>query len=606
MPVIDDFKIPDEITTELVRLVDHIPAEDLFYYLKLHKSVTKGFRPTKTNLEAIRQRIRESVSSGSKLDQDLRVLLALAGLNQEFTIVLSKTTLALFFHELMTIFGRIAFPASLLVDERKDVRKLAIHFLRREPEKSARAEQDTDQCLSLMRDDLAPFLKHMSIFFNGNIEAEATSLELPENSPEIEQLKTKIANLEKIIQTSSTKSGLEKKLQKKLDRAREQNSELKRKIEKKKQERKETVHELDKAVRRADQLQQDLKHSVRKGIQKEMTAIVRGWLAGPEITEQEAEKVVTNNKSKDLLTRVKATLDRQAEIDRQSGNLRILTQRRLDLTKALEKISKARAEALTPLPVLKSLAKELGSEIDRLGKLLDLHHEETPLSSAMRIRINEASSREEMAKIRRVIYDIETIKVIRDDELKGLYRHYHNKLERMYDKYAPQTKEDRETDDPAWMLKKAVSSNRELLLILDGHNVLFNLPDIFGKYFEKGIPGQNAREKLVKTLVSCLRDSPNCKAKIFFDGPEHSETARSGNVMEIYSGGGEKSNPDRADLAIIDYLDRCCEKKPGRPKIVVTDDADLGKKAAELGTAIIPVQQFDVLLDEVFCRVTLR
>ena len=72
MPVIDNFKITEEITTELAGLVDHIPVESLFSYLKLHQTVIKGFRPTKTNLETIRQRIRELVSGGSKLDPELR------------------------------------------------------------------------------------------------------------------------------------------------------------------------------------------------------------------------------------------------------------------------------------------------------------------------------------------------------------------------------------------------------------------------------------------------------------------------------------------------------------------------------------------------------
>ncbi|MEA2083955.1 MAG: hypothetical protein U9O82_06895 [Thermodesulfobacteriota bacterium] len=598
MPVIDNFKIPDEITTELAGLVDHIPAEPLFSYLKLHKTVTKGFRPTKANLETIRQRIRESVSGSLKLDPHLRELLASAGINQEFTIVLSKTALALFFYEFMAIFGRVVFLASLLVDERKDVRRLAIHFLRHEPKGTVRVEPDIDQCLFEIRDNFGPFLKHMTRFIEGGIEQEGVSQEFAENSAEIKKLKTKILSLEKIIQASNTRSGLEKKLQKKLDRALEQHSELKKKFKNEKQERKEVAHEFDKAVRRADKLQEELKHSIRKGIRKEMTSIVRGWLAGPEITEQEAGKAVRHNESNDLLARVETTLDKQAEIDRHSGNLRTLSQRREDLIEVKKKIAKARAEAFNPLPVLKSLARELESEIDRLGRLLDLDREETQLSFIMQTRINEASSREEIEKIRRVIYDIDAIKVIRDDELKRLYRCYHKKLERMYDKYAPQTRENRETDDPSWMVKKAVSSDRELLLILDGHNILFNLPDIFGKYFDKGIPGRNAREKLVGTVVSCLRGAPNCKVKIFFDGPEHSETARSDNVKEIYSGGGEKINPDRADHAIIDYLDRGCEKKPARPKIVVTNDADLGKKAAEFGSAIIPLQQFGVLLDE--------
>ena len=599
MPVIDNFKIPDEITTELAGLIDHIPVESLFSYLKLHKTVIKGFRPTKTNLETIRQRIRELVSGDSKLDPELRELLALAGINQEFIIVLSKIVLATFFHEFIAIFGRVVFLASLLVDERKDVRRLAINFLRHEPKGAVRVEPDIDQCLSEIRDNLGPFLKHITRVIDGGIEPEDASQEFTENSHDIKKLKTKNISLEKIIQKLKTRSGLEKKLQKKLDNALEQHSELKKKFKKEKQVREKVVRELDKAVCRADKLQEELKHSIRKGVRKEMTSIVRGWLAGPEIIEQEAGKAVAHNESNDILARVETILDKQTEIDRHSGNLRILSQRREDLIKAKKKIAKARAEALNPLPVLKSVDRELESKIDRLGRLLDLRQEETPLSSIMQTRINEASSSEEIEKIRRVIYDIDSIKVIRDDELKRLYRCYHKKLERMYDKYAPQTKEDRGTDDPAWMVKKAVSFDRKLLLILDGHNILFNLPDIFGKYFDKGIPGRNAREKLVKTVVSCLKGAPNCKAKIFFDGPEHSETARSDNVNEIYSGGGAKSNnPDRADHAILDYLDRGCEKKSSLPKIVVTDDADLGKKAAEFVNAIIPLQQFGVLLDE--------
>ena len=55
----------------------------------------------------------------------------------------------------------------------------------------------------------------------------------------------------------------------------------------------------------------------------------------------------------------------------------------------------------------------------------------------------------------------------------------------------------------AWKFKYSIDKQQPFSWILDGHNVLFSLTDIFG-CDDSGVPGEDARNKLIATLLKYL------------------------------------------------------------------------------------------------------
>jgi hypothetical protein len=97
----------------------------------------------------------------------------------------------------------------------------------------------------------------------------------------------------------------------------------------------------------------------------------------------------------------------------------------------------------------------------------------------------------------------------------------------------------------------ACFANKPTLLLLDGHNILFGLPDLFAAEYENDHPGKKARQKLTGIVEKLVSQRPNIAAKICFDGPS-AEVMRVRSNLEIHFSGG--NGRDRADELIVSRL----------------------------------------------------
>ena len=139
-----------------------------------------------------------------------------------------------------------------------------------------------------------------------------------------------------------------------------------------------------------------------------------------------------------------------------------------------------------------------------------------------------------------------------------------------------------------------------MLWLLDGHNILHKLPDIFAPGTQDDdIVSPEARSALLTAVGDVATDNCTCDIRVYFDGPNPSEQQHGPHLREIYSGGGMADQ--RADTAILEYIEFCVQRKDPAARVVVTDDFGLARRAVALGSHTMPVEQLAALLEDASC-----
>ena len=295
------------------------------------------------------------------------------------------------------------------------------------------------------------------------------------------------------------------------------------------------------------------------------------------------------------MNRAAAALERQRPVDRHSGNRATLTRTLEERRQMLAQVQHARIEALTPLPELASIAAELEHEIGELERHLGQADAQlTPTVAGLLARINAAQAIDDLTEVRQFIQQATAYGLLQRNELDRLYRAMNDKTGLLYDK-AELSRENR-SDRPKprfFDLRRAVARGEPFTLVIDGHNVLHALEDIFGRHFADGHPGTKARFEFADRL-NRIFDRPGADVLLYFDGDDPSERSLSDQVRVVYSGG---TGEHRADEAILKRLSFYFQSAPSAPVCLVTRDADLARQASAMGATIIHPEEFAASLD---------
>jgi predicted RNA-binding protein with PIN domain len=243
-----------------------------------------------------------------------------------------------------------------------------------------------------------------------------------------------------------------------------------------------------------------------------------------------------------------------------------------------------------------NIKKELDGEIAKIRALLGTAAG-NPFIENLQIRINSAATLEALSRLQHLLMELEQNGIVDSADLKNLYMIYNQRMNLLYEKYGYAPEKPRDGAGPGWSIERALFERQGIHLIVDGHNVLFGLPDLFRDFYEDGIPSSQAREKLLGLVDDILKDSPSC-ASVFFDGTVASERSFSRNVKEIYSGGGDPQVRNRADRAILDYLMVALGGEKQMPVIVVSNDLELQNLVLEKGAKVMPLMQFYAMISE--------
>jgi len=613
MPTIDGFEIPPDIVDDLKTLVDVMDDDLLLEYVRYDQEIARGYQPKRKNARTFRSRMKKKLAKPIALDPPICGALALAGLNGEFVQQLSIAILEKHAENLIAVHGKSAMVPGLLVDAREEVRALAIEGLRNRGDDTDEPEEiDRKKALVAFLGDCAPLLDTVQDLveeqglapesdedeeddWDEDWERDIEALSKP--FADLEKAHQRIAKLETDLKEARNQAKAVKKLRQNAARQNDRLQKLQKELRAEKKHVTQQAAELKKAHANLAKLDAETEKRIREGVERELSQRIHSWLKKPVAVEAAAQAARADTKRSTLFDRVAAALERQAERDRHSGNVRTLRDRLRRLRESLAEIGKAREEALHPLPELSDLSEELRREIEHTGDVLGEARELSPFASGLLSRVNEAGTLTELEALQGLLNELTDQQALDGRQLRALYTAYHNRLARMYDAFTPKVTRKAKAlpRGPAWRFRQALHADEAFIWVLDGHNVLFGLDDLFGYDAKSGAPGQEARDCLIAAMKSFVEEAPKCQVTVFFDSPEHGEHKVSKNVKVVFSGG---SGEHRADRAILSYLEYVCREMSAMPRVLVTNDRDLAQQARKLSADIMRLEEFAALQQE--------
>lgn len=609
MAKVRNIALPAELNEALVRILFTVPEEIL---ADLGKScLPGGFVHGKD----VRERLIAKIRGPGSLDNWLINFLA-TGLPGRAAIsalsVDGATTLA---GSLGTLAGRWQVVLAMVFDPRPEIQRLGGTLLAKgleQPPESEREAAKKALCEFMDRH----FLCLAGVSSAGNDAQSKPALpgaseeSRPVSQPEMDELMAKVNNTTVLIERqdktiTQLRNGIQEQARKsklKLEAESKRAAEEKRRLVQERDQARVQVHraakDKDALNKRVAELTTSLEEQagrqqteVAQAVEQQTSALVRKWLAAPQQAEQHLEKLTGT--SADLLDRAEKALEAQAQQDRFTGNRLELEQQLARLTDARERLTRAAQHAICPLPQMKTLLAEVEEEIAQVQRVLTNRRPAEPFADRLLVGINECGTNAEAKRHSELLEQLIDLDLLPRDTRRRLFDALQRKfslLEEQRDAGAP---------DNGWSLRDALFRNRRSLILLDGHNILFGLEDVFrADYDERGYPGRKAREHLVRIVSRLGQGRENVRARICFDAPQHGLVSVTDNVEIEYSGG---TGAHRADERIRSQLTWKRPETLDHKWFVVSDDRQVRRQAAKHGAQFVPVDLFAVLLADFQC-----
>ena len=586
---IDEHPIPDIIIVAFYRLVDRLDAKRILGTASVIPALFQGHRVIAQNVPVARQRIKSLLKNDRHLDSYTATLLRGTGLASEVVVVLSEAALQEGFSDLAGYFGEADFLAAALLDEREVVRDLAHEFIAGWDGQSA-DDAGREAAAEAIRSAFSSFLENVkgllgdSLPTLSRLEGDLDQIAKGKHDRVLVSVKTELDRLTKKAERER------KELQDKLTEKHKEFDRLRNDLVTARKESKSRDEALSQAMREMTELQASLQQRIDKGVGKALSSTLRQWL----VPVRNAEEALAGARQSDLTSRAAEVLERQRAADLNYGNraalIRLIEERR----QLVAEIQRARLEALNPLPELRGIADQLEREISDLARRLGLPEGEVAAAAAgLLARINEAQTLDALSEVRQFIQQAAAFDLLHRKDLQRLYSAMDDKAGLLYDRAEIVGEVGAGSPKSRFFLRRAVAQGDPFTLIIDGHNVLFELEDIFSQYFVDGFPGTKARAEFGNCLIRIF-DGPGADVLLYFDGDDPKQHSLSDQVRVIYSGG---TGEHRADEAILKHLMFFSQSGSSAPLCLVTRDADFARQAREIGVIIIHPEEFAASVD---------
>ena len=581
---ISSTKLTDACQKELTRIIGYVTDRELAALLKTEPAFREGgFRSNKPAL--LRKRLEQIVFGGQEISPHLRSLLAAHSRSSSLLTHLSVATLASTAPAWAALLGEHVFLTAALLDSRADLRKKAETWLERTPHFMT---VEPEQALS----DLAEILGDIREFLGasgsapGPSAAKATKESWNEQREKLEQriksLQAETRRLKGVEDRHSRTNTLLEKEKEESDRLAKKLKENEQTLRKIRRELEETKAELQRETNRREER---LQSAVDDRLSKEF----HGWLAEAKSVEIEAHNP---SASADVIALAEKALDRQAEVDRHSGNRRELTARLAMLEDLRQRVQDSLRNAIRQSPDLKRADRELEKEILHLRSLLNHDAFPSPIEEAL-IRGIHSVPDDKLPLLKTLPGQFRSLHLLSRDSLKTIESEFLKRLDSIEALGVPVDPELEGRKDAAALLGRALSGKLPAILLLDGHNVLFGLQARYMPPRGKAVPDKQKRQNLIDDVVRITRPNPALRAIVLFDGDTRSDSNPGPNVRVIYSGG---EGEHRADRVIIDQIRFFKTNDPDANVLLVSNDNDLCKEARRLGAKDLAVLDFGAFL----------
>lgn len=353
-------------------------------------------------------------------------------------------------------------------------------------------------------------------------------------------------------------------------------------------EQKKKVESLEKKLKQEEENRERI---VKNLLAERQINLFQGWLK-PLIQLEEA---VSANPGASLLERAEAALKEQERLDRAAQLVTIQENRLAEIKAMLERVNGVLLHAQTKHPELVAVQQELIAESDAITRSLQPEAQNAFTAEVARRLLTATEGDYEPAL--ELLKLGKRLNLISAADARALTTQFHQRASR-WAVGIPDAAKDLldepsaiETRNP--ILRDALCGTREIMLFLDGHNILNGL----GRYKQRrgtAVTHEEGRERVSRDLVKLLQNLPMTCAHLVWDGAQQSNANLSANVMVHFSGG---TGEHRADRYIIDQLTYYRKLNPALPLVLVTDDRGFAGEAGRLGATVCSLHDFEAFLN---------
>ena len=582
--------IPNAINDAFIRILENLSDQAILGLSKNEPKFMRGHRNIMANVGVVRNQLKLSLKKDGYLSPALNFFLCAHGLSRDIVVVLSEKVIEQCFEDMAVYFGESDFLAAMLLDKRLAVSDLAMAFISKWDGVDSGDDLKKLSFIQLQA-RLNPFISLIAPFVDDSVEKikpqhtadKEIKLKLDKSNQKLKTLEHEYSQLEKRFNRENKNHQAETILQtREIDRLKAEQITTKTNMD-------ELKTQLSEAKEKIVGIEGEETLKIQAGVDLAIKSTLREWL--PPLIELDV--ALKQPGTKDILASAKTVLLEQQAVDRKYGNI-VLIEEMIEARRSmLKEINTAQRNALRPLPALMVVAADLEKEINVLEVKIERTRIVSEAVGSLLVKINSANNIQELSAVRDFIQQSSFFGMINSLDLSMLYRETNIKAGLLYDQSLLMDDTTIQSADRGFFsLFFALELGKEFILMIDGHNTLFELHEIFGEFYENGHPALRARSELEERLKRSLSKGA-ADAILYFDSPTQNEVTLSDRLRVKYSGGHGEHRADNAILKDIAYYKNL---KDSKLCCIVTKDRDLANQAIQLGSYAIDPEELGLIL----------
>lgn len=567
-------------------IVDRISSDSILAFARSSQVFNKGgFRPDKP--QAVKSLLKNAVFSAQTVDKSVRAFLAANCECATITGLLSAGMLKSCSRAFEILYSRQMFRIARLLDPRLNVRLPAMKEAGSD-EKTEYSEDDRKWAREHISHFIAPLAgafpaggdSEPSCAGQASFQVRQELTRLREDSRQLKGARERIAKLESALSAS------EKKTDSLTARAEEAEKKLGA-----------ACNRAETAEAAVERYRKNIDDYKAAAVESRLAEEFAGWLGGKRLARIRAlcpgglaDDNSAGDKPDALFSRAQAALKLQSEADISSG-VRDLLYARLEKTEnLLTKCLAAQRNAICAVPEIGDAIRELTEEQARLAEIL--HEDDSAAAISPEDAISAAiaaAGDSQLPDITHTVNKLERIGALPKQAHARLCEKINSRYAACYAKRGGSVLDSGDNATPEQILDLGRQGKIPVILLVDGHNVLFAMQSHYCRAQDHGRPSSEARKWLVEDMLRVFGNSPNVRVKIVFDGNEYSYESVAGNIEVEYSGGGTAEVEHRADRVLVQAARSLRDTGSACDMLIMTNDNGLiNRIVAHGGKSVAP------------------
>lgn len=568
-------------------IVDSIPTADLVIFAKTTSSSTfnkGGFRSDKPQI--VKSFLKREIDSSHPIDSKIRVFLSCNCECASIIQLLSQSAIEECARAFEILYTKPVFRVARLLDSREDIR---VKAAKEQISEDKREYNDDDK--KWARDFIAKSLAHLLNAFPASADDSA-----PQITEADFHVKKELANLRAEAKQLKGAQSRISQLEERLSVITENVKQLTERSEKAEQALGAMRNRAEIAEAATERYRKNIEDYTNASVESRLAEEFSKWLGGKRLEQIRAvfpgdlSSDVPPSDSDDSFSKIvrqaENALRLQADKDISSGVRDILTSQLEKTNALLSKCLAAQKNAISVVPELSEAIKKLTEEKSKLQSVLEEHGPESPAVLSPEDAIDTAitaADDKQLPDITHTTNKLLQIGALSEEAHARLTRKITARYEAYYEKRVGTVLDSGDRASPEEILELGKAGKIPVVLLVDGHNVLYSLTSRYCRAQDHRGPSAEARKWLVDDICQMFGNSPSVRVKLVFDGSEYSFSAVTDNITVEYSGGGTSDVEHRADGVLAQAARSHYESGCGSHLLIVTNDTGLANRVISCG-----------------------